>query len=245
MIPKFTVNQHSALHYAQANLLTDESIKQMAIAHGAPPEEVANMSKEDLNFLRNQFYKGYNGSTKLIENTVNKKITKYVSKVEAKRAKEGKKDETPKSSYTQSAMDKEFETLKALKELAKNAQNAEMRKSYEDLIESSKQQIKNLSEIKKGMSRLNISDEPSDPEIEEAIEKGIEKGFNRGVDKLQEKCSGCNKTPIELGMDGALLKCGRCREAMYCSAVCQKSDWKHHKISCKPKETPILEETVD
>ena len=30
------------------------------------------------------------------------------------------------------------------------------------------------------------------------------------------------------------LKCGKCRSVVYCSADCQKADWKEHKTSCKP-----------
>ncbi len=39
------------------------------------------------------------------------------------------------------------------------------------------------------------------------------------------KCVAC-KSP-------ALLKCGKCRKACYCSAECQRGDWLHHKEICE------------
>jgi hypothetical protein len=29
------------------------------------------------------------------------------------------------------------------------------------------------------------------------------------------------------------LKCGNCNRARYCSTVCQRADWEHHKAACK------------
>lgn len=31
-----------------------------------------------------------------------------------------------------------------------------------------------------------------------------------------------------------LLKCSRCKKVRYCGAVCQRKDWKTHKITCRP-----------
>ena len=42
-------------------------------------------------------------------------------------------------------------------------------------------------------------------------------------------CNGCRKH--ESG-DVKLLKCARCKTALYCSAACQKGDWKTHKLQC-------------
>ena len=39
------------------------------------------------------------------------------------------------------------------------------------------------------------------------------------------KCVACNSP--------ALLKCGKCRRACYCSAECQRGDWLHHKEICE------------
>jgi len=33
-----------------------------------------------------------------------------------------------------------------------------------------------------------------------------------------------------------LLLCGACKSIDYCSAGCQKEDWKKHKLVCKPKK---------
>ena len=42
-------------------------------------------------------------------------------------------------------------------------------------------------------------------------------------------CNGCRKH--ESG-DVKLLKCARCKTALYSSAACQKGDWKTHKLQC-------------
>jgi hypothetical protein len=44
------------------------------------------------------------------------------------------------------------------------------------------------------------------------------------------KCDHC-------GAPGAPLRCGRCRDATYCSQHCQRAAWKAHKVSCR---TPHL-----
>jgi ankyrin repeat protein len=40
-------------------------------------------------------------------------------------------------------------------------------------------------------------------------------------------CTSCKK------QDKAFKACGRCEQVFYCSAECQKDDWKTHKVSCK------------
>jgi hypothetical protein len=48
----------------------------------------------------------------------------------------------------------------------------------------------------------------------------------RVVSSLQRVCAAamCSK-------DGT-LRCSRCKNQYYCSAACQKADWKTHKASC-------------
>jgi len=43
------------------------------------------------------------------------------------------------------------------------------------------------------------------------------------------KCRGCGKT------EGPFRRCGRCKVATYCSAACQRNDWKYHRRTCKDK----------
>jgi len=48
----------------------------------------------------------------------------------------------------------------------------------------------------------------------------------------EQRCWHCKKSAHEAEL-GRLLKCGRCRVAMYCSKKCQKDDWKTgHKKKC-------------
>ena len=48
---------------------------------------------------------------------------------------------------------------------------------------------------------------------------------------LEERPNGC----VRCGGPGEpkLLVCGGCRNTSYCSARCQKEDWKKHKVTCK------------
>lgn len=47
----------------------------------------------------------------------------------------------------------------------------------------------------------------------------------------------CSKTAKRAGVRQLLL-CGRCRSIWYCSAACQKADWKqNHKAVCKAAGT--------
>lgn len=61
--------------------------------------------------------------------------------------------------------------------------------------------------------------------------KAVETVRRRTVTK--SKCNFCGK--IQGSNSGLkLLECGRCRKTSYCSATCQKSDWKKHKRTCVP-----------
>ncbi|RPA85347.1 hypothetical protein BJ508DRAFT_303012 [Ascobolus immersus RN42] len=41
-----------------------------------------------------------------------------------------------------------------------------------------------------------------------------------------------------------LMKCGRCNDVFYCSRECQKTDWKKHKVDCKPTEASRMPSNV-
>ncbi|KAK4099165.1 hypothetical protein N658DRAFT_174868 [Parathielavia hyrcaniae] len=47
------------------------------------------------------------------------------------------------------------------------------------------------------------------------------------------KCRNCGKPGSE---EVRLKKCSRCLEAVYCSAECQKKDWKKHRMECEESE---------
>lgn len=47
-------------------------------------------------------------------------------------------------------------------------------------------------------------------------------------------CFYCHKGANAVLMAAPLLRCSRCKIAKYCTAECQKSDWKVHKQVCSP-----------
>lgn len=53
-----------------------------------------------------------------------------------------------------------------------------------------------------------------------------------------DRCAGpgCGKSREDLGEDGRLQKCGRCKEVFYCGSVCQGADWEGHKKGCRTPE---------
>eukprot|EP01113_Clastostelium_recurvatum_P004294 TRINITY_DN11892_c0_g1_i1.p1 TRINITY_DN11892_c0_g1~~TRINITY_DN11892_c0_g1_i1.p1 ORF type:complete len:158 (+),score=15.53 TRINITY_DN11892_c0_g1_i1:140-613(+) len=49
-------------------------------------------------------------------------------------------------------------------------------------------------------------------------------------------CHFCSKVGGVAGAGGTSLSwCSRCKDVRYCSAECQRADWKSHKQFCKPK----------
>jgi hypothetical protein len=50
----------------------------------------------------------------------------------------------------------------------------------------------------------------------------------------QDRCRHCGATDAKSG--GALRRCTRCLEVKYCSAECQKRDWKKHRMECQEAE---------
>ena len=50
------------------------------------------------------------------------------------------------------------------------------------------------------------------------------------------------KTCLECGIIGADKRCGACHTALYCSAKCQRTAWKKHKLHCMP---PTIENKND
>lgn len=47
---------------------------------------------------------------------------------------------------------------------------------------------------------------------------------------VKEACIECGKEPEE---GEQLLVCSACHGDVYCSAACQRADWKRHKAICK------------
>ena len=57
-----------------------------------------------------------------------------------------------------------------------------------------------------------------------------------GYTRVMEHAAGPLSNPkgcLSCRKEGKLLLCGRCKQASYCSAVCQKKHWSQHKKACK------------
>ena len=52
--------------------------------------------------------------------------------------------------------------------------------------------------------------------------------FDEESDERRNRCARCGGS-----RKPKLLTCGGCKSISYCSAVCQKEDWKRHKLACK------------
>ena len=63
--------------------------------------------------------------------------------------------------------------------------------------------------------------------------------FMVGVQVLIDSGAGTETTPLRLcegcaPLKFGVLRCGRCRDAYYCSAECQRADWRWHREACVP-----------
>ncbi|KND93187.1 hypothetical protein TOPH_02062 [Tolypocladium ophioglossoides CBS 100239] len=76
--------------------------------------------------------------------------------------------------------------------------------------------------------RIAISPTYAVPFVEDVVDAS---GFWSGELSRTERCRKCGKTEGKDG--GTLKKCSRCVQAKYCSAGCQKKDWKKHRMECK------------
>lgn len=84
-------------------------------------------------------------------------------------------------------------------------------------------------------TRMAISPTYAVPFVEDVINPELIKNFfgasaaGRRDETL--RCRNCGQTEAKGG--GALKKCMRCLKVRYCSAECQKKDWKKHRMECE------------
>lgn len=78
-------------------------------------------------------------------------------------------------------------------------------------------------------TRIALSPTFAVPFVEEVVDRS-KFGQIGGFDQPVPRCRACRKTEAE-GV--TLKKCTRCKEAQYCSAECQKKDWKKHRMECE------------
>ncbi|GKT43438.1 uncharacterized protein ColSpa_03619 [Colletotrichum spaethianum] len=82
-------------------------------------------------------------------------------------------------------------------------------------------------------TRVAISPTFAVPLVEDIVDTNLYKEVGTGAPSQQERCTNCGKT----GTDGVgLKKCMRCLKVKYCSAECQKKDWRKHRGECEESE---------
>ncbi|KAJ8600400.1 hypothetical protein CTAYLR_001430 [Chrysophaeum taylorii] len=54
-----------------------------------------------------------------------------------------------------------------------------------------------------------------------------------GTTEAEALQNAANKTCRHCGKTGKMLRCNRCKVAVYCSATCQKAAWPEHKLKCR------------
>jgi hypothetical protein len=56
------------------------------------------------------------------------------------------------------------------------------------------------------------------------------------ADDEEQRCMGCSRTAAAaVAAGGKLRQCGRCHDALFCSAECQRAAWPQHRTSCLPR----------
>ncbi|KAK4203429.1 hypothetical protein QBC40DRAFT_262527 [Triangularia verruculosa] len=84
-------------------------------------------------------------------------------------------------------------------------------------------------------TRVAISPVYASQLVEDIIDPELARGLAGGNEKRPETCRACGK--VEDPEEGvALKKCMRCLKAKYCSAECQKRDWRKHRMECEEVE---------
>lgn len=89
-------------------------------------------------------------------------------------------------------------------------------------------------------TRLAISPTYAVPFVEEIIDADMAKtlsGSSRNMTMLGTPPASCRSCgSLEAKGGGLLKKCMRCLKARYCSAECQKKDWRKHRMECEEAE---------
>lgn len=87
-------------------------------------------------------------------------------------------------------------------------------------------------------TRIAISPVYAMPFVEDVIDPSMDEGMSKlglGVQGDETlRCRNCGDVEAKGG--GALKKCMRCLKVRYCSAECQKKDWKKHRMECSEAE---------
>lgn len=80
-----------------------------------------------------------------------------------------------------------------------------------------------LLDQQEGDAAGSVDSEDAKRRTMESIRKSMEAS---GSVPVQKGCAKC-------GLDGDLKVCAQCKQVSYCSPVCQKKDWKKHKLQCR------------
>ncbi|KAI0058248.1 ankyrin [Artomyces pyxidatus] len=69
------------------------------------------------------------------------------------------------------------------------------------------------------------------PQVTAIVTKWLRHRTGEQAPMSDKACAGCGKAA---SVETKLKHCSACHSVLYCSAPCQKSHWKTHKLSCKP-----------
>lgn len=229
--PKYTfrITERPGLALAEKTLLTDAAIIKLAQSIDA----TANPTREEIDHAKQKFYDSYNQTTSFAEKSINKKIERKMNKIDRKRERKKEKAEgkEKKPEPSRGMIDSSLLQLKKIQEILANPNlSALQRKETQKMYEECKKSIDEMLSMSDTIEFLENMQKDSDPEKEEAATEGA----TRGVEKTTESCSGCHLPAPQLdAMGKTLSKCSRCRIVSYCSAGCQRGNWKAHKLNCK------------
>ncbi len=82
------------------------------------------------------------------------------------------------------------------------------------------------------LARISLADENTGDFIvelqdDEEIASNLSRHVRVKLENMLRACDCCHQAGA-----ATMQYCGRCRNAAYCNAECQRSDWKRHKVDC-------------
>ena len=71
--------------------------------------------------------------------------------------------------------------------------------------------------------------------VDEEIASHLSREINVKLENVARACNCC----LHAGA-ATMQYCGRCRNAAYCNAECQRGDWERHKVDCRVRNSLLV-----